>query len=207
MSDINAMTEVERHAMYDDLRSLTADEWASPTVCGTWTVKHLAAHLVALGTQTAPNFFGGLVRNGFSFDRFVDRDLQRWYALPTDDLLSAFRATLANPRTPPGPQYVSLGELMVHGGDIRRAIGRPIDHRAAHVEALAPRYARAGGPIGGKRRAAGLTLRATDAEWSHGDGPEVVGPGAELIRALTGRADGLDQCSGPGLDTLRSRCA
>jgi hypothetical protein len=61
--------------------------------------------------------------------------------------------------------------------------------------------------VGGKRRAAGLTLRATDADWSAGTGPEVAGPAVSLALAITGRAPALADLSGAGVATLRARMA
>jgi hypothetical protein len=60
--------------------------------------------------------------------------------------------------------------------------------------------------IGGKRRVEGLTLRATDADWSHGSGPVVEGPAMSLLMATAGRGVALDDLSGEGLATLRARC-
>ena len=207
MGTINEMAAAERSELFEELKQLSEEQWSATTVCAPWRVRHLVAHLTALGNQTAPNFFKGLITSGFSFDKFVDRDLQKYLVLSNDDLLAAYGKTVANPRTPPGPKYVSLGELMMHGEDIRRALGRTGEHPAERIEALAPLYAKTGKPLGGKSRSKGLTLRATDANWTHGEGPEVAGPGLELIRAMTGRGDGLDQCTGDGLDTLRSRCS
>ena len=59
--------------------------------------------------------------------------------------------------------------------------------------------------IGSKRRIAGLTLRATDAEWTHGTGPEVSGPILSLVMAMTGRKVADDDLTGEGVATLRSR--
>jgi len=56
-----------------------------------------------------------------------------------------------------------------------------------------------------KQRIEGLTLRATDAEWSHGAGPEVSGPILSLVMAMTGRKAPLDDLTGDGVATLRSR--
>jgi hypothetical protein len=50
-----------------------------------------------------------------------------------------------------------------------------------------------------------LSLRATVGNWSIGEGPEIAGPGIDLIRAISGRADAYDTLEGPGLDTLTSR--
>jgi hypothetical protein len=59
--------------------------------------------------------------------------------------------------------------------------------------------------IGSKNRIAGLTLRATDADWSHGTGPEVSGPILSLVMAMTGRKAADDDLTGDGVGTLRSR--
>jgi hypothetical protein len=59
--------------------------------------------------------------------------------------------------------------------------------------------------IGSKNRIAGLTLRATDTDWSHGSGPEVSGPILSLVMAMTGRKQADDDLSGDGVATLRSR--
>ena len=50
-----------------------------------------------------------------------------------------------------------------------------------------------------------LTLRATDADWSHGTGPEVKGPILSLVMAMTGRKAADDDLAGDGVATLRSR--
>jgi hypothetical protein len=49
-------------------------------------------------------------------------------------------------------------------------------------------------------------LRATDVDWTFGDGPEVAGPAMDLILAISGRSAALDACTGDGVATLRSRC-
>lgn len=59
--------------------------------------------------------------------------------------------------------------------------------------------------IGAKRRAEGLTLRATDLDWKAGSGPEVARPLASIILAITGRRAGLDDLSGDGVASLRGR--
>ena len=59
--------------------------------------------------------------------------------------------------------------------------------------------------IGAKRRIAGLTLRATDADWSCGTGPQVSGPMLSLLLAMTGRKDSLGDLSGDGIAVLGER--
>lgn len=58
---------------------------------------------------------------------------------------------------------------------------------------------------GTRKRAAGLAFRATDADWSSGEGPEVTGPGISLVLAIHGREAVLADLSGAGVATLRKR--
>jgi hypothetical protein len=51
----------------------------------------------------------------------------------------------------------------------------------------------------------GLKLNATDVDWSEGIGPEVKGPLASIIIALTGRKAGLADLTGDGVATLSGR--
>jgi hypothetical protein len=59
--------------------------------------------------------------------------------------------------------------------------------------------------IGSKRRIAGLTVKATDLDWSTGSGPAVTGPALSPLLAMTGRSAALADLSGEGVATLRSR--
>lgn len=52
---------------------------------------------------------------------------------------------------------------------------------------------------------AGLTLKATDQDWTHGNGPVVEGPLLSLLMAMTGRSAHVVDLTGEGLPILRSR--
>jgi len=93
----------------------------------------------------------------------------------------------------------------VHGEDVFRALGGYRDHPAEHVVAVADFYTRSNLLIGSKRRIEGVTLRATDLDWTHGSGPEVTGPGIALVMAMTGRTTALADLTGDGVPVLRSR--
>ena len=59
--------------------------------------------------------------------------------------------------------------------------------------------------FGAKKRIAGLRLRATDMDWSHGNGPEVRGPGEALVMLMAGRLVALEDLSGEGRAELAAR--
>ena len=206
MTDFAAMANTERKALYTELQGLSEQQWSTMTACDPWTVRQVVAHLTALGNQTVPNFFSGFVRSGFNFNKFIARDLAKFDRGSNEDILAGFARTVDAPRSPPAPKYVPLGEYLCHGEDIRRALGRPGEHPAEHLIALADGYQGAGKPLGGKKRIQGLRLRATDVKWSTGEGPEVAGPCMDLILAMTGRGAALATCEGNGVATLRARC-
>lgn len=205
MADLTPMVRVERRALADFLDTLSEQQWAAQSWCDKWSVQDVVGHLIAAAKITAPHFFGGLLKNGFSFDKFVEGDL-RTYAVGTpDEVRKRFETIIDSSRRPPGPAYVALGEVMVHGEDIRRPLGGIGEHPAEHLVTLADRYKRTGTPLRAKKRIAGLRLRASDVDWSTGDGPEVNGPCMSLILAMVGRRSALTDCKGEGVAILESR--
>ena len=95
--------------------------------------------------------------------------------------------------------------MVIHGYDIARPLRRTIEVPATSLVVVAETCRATTLFLHSKRRSAGLTLNASDMEWSAGSGPEVAGPLASIILAITGRAAALDDLCGDGLDTLRSR--
>ena len=99
---------------------------------------------------------------------------------------------------------IALVDGTVHHQDIRRSLGRPRTIPADRLErvlGLVPGNTR----LGAGRRIRGLRLRATDLDWEHGRGPEVVGPGEALLMGMSGRPAALADLGGPGRDTLARR--
>jgi uncharacterized protein (TIGR03083 family) len=206
MADLMPMVHAERRSLAGFLDTLTPEQWKEPTACTKWNVQDLVGHLVAAGSITAPHFFLGFIRSGFDFDRFVEGDLVQYAAGTPAEVRERFDAIIDSNRKPPGPAYVALGEIMVHGEDIGRALGTRGEHPTEHLTTLAELYRTAGAPVRAKGRIAGLRLEATDVDWSTGAGPEVRGACMSLILAMVGRADALVDCTGPGVDQLTSRC-
>jgi hypothetical protein len=94
----------------------------------------------------------------------------------------------------------------VHSEDIRRPLGIKHAYPADAAVQVANFYKGSNLIIGAKTRIAGLTLRATDTDWQHGQGPEVSGPMMSLIMAMTGRKAALVDLSGDGVPMLARRC-
>jgi hypothetical protein len=135
----------------------------------------------------------------------ADSDLQQYLAGSPGEVLDRFEASVKNPSTPDRLDEVALGEMMSHGEDIRRALRDRGEHPVAHVAVVGPMYAASKAPLNGKKRAEGLSFRATDSDWTLGSGPEVAGPGIDLILSIVGRTEALDQLEGAGVSALRAR--
>jgi uncharacterized protein (TIGR03083 family) len=205
MADVREMTRAEGESLVEYLRGVPAESWVQSTVCDPWSVRHLVAHLTALSNQTLPNFMKRMITTGFNFQKVVDGDLQKYLGEP-DKMIDKLASSIAAPTTPKMLDHIALGEFMCHGEDIRRAFGDRGEHPAAHVVELGPSYMTTGKPLMGKVRTKGLSMRATDGDFAWGEGPEIAGPGIDLILAATGRVGALDQLEGDGLVMLRSRC-
>lgn len=204
-ADIAAMIRAEGESVVAYLREMPEEGWGHETVCDPWKVEHLVAHLTAAGKQTYRNVAKGLVLSGFSLDRFTHRDLQKHLIGSPDDRVDRLEESVQSPSTPNRLKEIVLGEMICHGEDIRRAFGERGEHRPDHITRVGPMYVETKAPLNGKKRAEGLSFRATDGDWSHGSGPEVTGPGIDLICAIAGRPYALDHLDGEGLSTLRSR--
>ena len=195
----------ERKALGDDLQDLTSEQWATPSLCGQWTVRDVLAHLTSAASLTPPAFAAKLACSGFSFDKLQEKGVAAQRGDSPADTLAHFEAVLTSVKHPPGPTDTWLGETIVHAEDIRRPLGIKHQYPTEAVVRVADFYKGSNLLIGSKRRISGLALLATDTEWSHGTGPEVAGPILSLVMAMTGRKAAIDDLTGNGLATLRTR--
>jgi uncharacterized protein (TIGR03083 family) len=195
----------ERAALADDLTGLTQEQWALPTMCSEWNVHEVLAHQLSAAKMTPPKFFVNFAGAGFNFNKFAAKQVSIESEGGPEATLAAFRAAQGRTSAPPGPKDTWLGEAFVHGEDIRRPLGIVHEYPLPAVSRGLGFYAGSDVIIGGKTRIAGLTLRATDTDFSVGTGPAVEGPAMSLLLAASGRKAALDELSGPGVETLRSR--
>lgn len=204
-TDIWPVIHAERKALAADLQALSDEQWVSASLCDQWPVRDVVAHMTATAKITPPVFFAKLAGSGFSLTRLQDKDIAVERGITPADALARFEAIETSVKHPPGPADTWLGETIVHAEDIRRPLGIRHDYPAAAVVRTADFFAGSNLIIGAKRRIDGLGLRATDAEWSHGSGPEASGPLLSLVMAMTGRKAVLDDLRGDGVATLRTR--
>ena len=203
--DLWSTVHTERAALATDLTGLSDRAWATASLCRGWTVVQVLGHMTATATMTPGRFLGKLARSGFRFPVMVERDIAAQTSGSPADTLAAFVAHVDDSTAPPGPADSWLGETIVHATDIRWPLGLEHPFPADAVVRVAEFYRGSNALIGAKRRIAGLTLRATDTDWTTGSGPEVSGPALALVMAMTGRVAAHERLAGPGLAELAAR--
>jgi uncharacterized protein (TIGR03083 family) len=195
----------ERAVLAADLADLSAKDWATPSLCSEWTVHQVLAHQLSAAKMTPPKFLGQLASAGFRFNRYTANQVAREGVGGPAATLTAFRTAQLRTTAPPGPKATWLGEAFVHGEDIRRPLGITRRYPEQQVARAIAFYAGSDTIIGGRTRVAGLTLKATDVDFSIGSGPVVEGPAISLLLAASGRQCALADLSGPGVGVLRER--
>jgi len=195
----------ERKALASDLRALQEAQWSTTSLCSEWTVRDVLAHMTATAKMSPPAFFVKLAGSGFSLTKLQGKDIAAEKGTSPADTLASFDAIVTSTGHPPGPADTMLGETIVHSEDIRHALGIKHAYPTDAVVQAADFFKGSNMIIGTKRRITGLTLRATDTEWSTGTGPEVSGPILTLLMAMTGRKAAASELTGDGVQTLAAR--
>jgi uncharacterized protein (TIGR03083 family) len=196
----------ERRALADQLDGLDDAQWATPSLCGEWTVHDVAAHLAGVNQIRISSVVVALVRSGFRFSRANVVLTARQAARPSGDIVADLRRLADGRFAPPGLGSVApLTDILVHGQDIRVPLGlpteRPVEPWRDSLDFVVSKKARRG--FVGKALPR-LRFVATDLNWSHGVGDEVSGPAIPLTLALLGRPALVDQLSGPGSPALKA---
>jgi len=197
----------ERHRVADLVESLSPAQLDVPSLCGDWTVKQVAGHLLAAIDVPPVALLPLILRSRLSLHRANARLAVLTAARPAGAIAAGLRANAENPVKPPIVGHPGqLTDLQVHGQDIRRPLGLPhglrLDRLRISLDFLTGGHAVGFAP---KRRLAGLHFEATDLDWSWGSGPALRGPAEALMMAMTGRAVALGELDGPGGPILGNR--
>ncbi|MFD2470913.1 maleylpyruvate isomerase family mycothiol-dependent enzyme [Amycolatopsis silviterrae] len=195
----------ERAALAEDLATLSDAQWRTPSLCAGLSVREVLAHLTAAASLTPLRWMAGVLRCRFDFDRQVAMRLAEHLGGHPADTLARFRQVIGSRTKPPLPVVAMLGETVVHSEDIRRPLGIRHDYPLETLTTVARYYLGSDLVVLAKGRVRGLSLAATDSDFSGGSGPLVSGPTLALIMAMTGRSRCLDDLTGEGVEVLRHR--
>ena len=209
---VHQIATANRLLAADMFATLTAEQWRTPSLCAGWTVREVAAHLLEpLETEVGTlKLLISLVRYRGSLNRMVDDTTRKVAARPTDELVTGLRERASTRLTPPviGP-LGPMTDTCIHLRDAARPLGLDVCPPPARwrpaLDFLVSKPASRG--FIPRDRLTGLRFIATDQDWRHGDGPEIVGSSEAIAMAVSGRPAALDDLAGPGLDILRRRIA
>ena len=206
MDNLPAIAD-ERRRIADLVESLSPEQCETPSLCGEWTVKQVAGHLLAAISKPVVPLLPLIARSGFHIHKANSRLAVLMAERSTAELAQGLRDNAENPFRPPIVGYPGqLTDLQVHGQDMRRPLGLPHGLRLERLR-VSLDFLVGGRAVGftPRRRVAGLRFEAADLDWSTGSGPLVTGPAEALMLAMTGRGVALNELDGPGVPILRNR--
>jgi uncharacterized protein (TIGR03083 family) len=188
--------------------TFSAEEWARPSLCDGWSNHDVLAHLVVGYSAGAVAVTAEMRRHSWSFDR-ANAAMARSLAVRTPmQLLDDFDRLTQRPRGLGRyfPPQLLLGDHITHELDMLFALGRAPAIPADGLVAVLNTQVSVPNPfVPAYRNGRGLRLVATDADWTHGHGPLVRGPAAELVSVLGNRPAMLTRLDGDGVEVLASR--
>jgi uncharacterized protein (TIGR03083 family) len=200
-----SLIHAERAALAADLAELTDQQWATLSLCDRFTVREVLAHLAAGASLNSVRWLAGVIRCRFDFDQQVAMRLAEQMGAIPADTLARFRHVITSTTKPPLPVLAMLGEVIVHGEDIRRPLGIHRDYPITTLTRVTEYYQGSDLVVLAKGRIHGLRLAATDSAFATGSGPLVSGTTLALIMAMTGRTLYCDELDGDGVAILRDR--
>ncbi len=208
-ADIAASIALERSELARDLAGIDAEHWDEPSLCAGWNIRDVVGHLLYLDRAYTrpPRLVLDTLRHGGSLNRALAATARVRAAGTTtlqliDDIAAARWEKRFAFRVHPWPAMM-LGEVVIHGQDIRRPLGLTHAFDTDVLRAVADVLLRRVYPWGRTSRVTGVRLEATDAEWSTGEGPMVRGPLEALVMVLAGRASASSDLDGDGVAFLK----
>jgi uncharacterized protein (TIGR03083 family) len=196
----------ERAALADDLAELSDEQWAQRSLCGDWTVEEVVAHLTAGASASRLRWLASIAGARFDADLHNQRRMAEHRGATPAETLARFRSVITSTTAPSGHTAAWLGEVIVHGQDIRRPLGLPRTPPVDTVTEVARFFASRNFTVAGHTNAKGLRLEATDGPFATGEGQLVSGTTLALTMALAARGAYCDELTGPGAQVLRTRC-
>jgi uncharacterized protein (TIGR03083 family) len=184
---VRAAVVAERREQADLLAGLTEEQWDAPSLCEGWRTREVIAHTTQQYRMSLRRFALEMVKARGNVNRASDRMARAdAAALSSQELVAALRDNAEHPWTPPGGGPVgALSHDVIHGLDVTLALGldRTVPERVGLVLAgMRPKNIAFFGTD-----LSGVSLRATDLDWSHGDGEPLHGTGADLLLVVCGR--------------------
>jgi uncharacterized protein (TIGR03083 family) len=199
------MIRAERARLAEDLAGLRLTEWSAPTLCADWSVEEVVAHLTAGASIGRWSWMRSIAGAGFRPEVHNARRLAEHRGSTPAQTLERFRGVVESRVAPTGDLWAWLGEVVVHGSDVREPLGIRTAPDPDAVLVVAEGYVRRDFAVASRSTAKGLHLVATDSSFSSGDGPTVEGTTLDLVLAVAGRPTAASRLRGDGAPVLVER--
>ena len=188
MTDLQSWVTPTYEGLADLLAAAPAETWDAPSLCETWQVRHVVAH-VTMPAQLTPEQFGAeMAAAGGDFAVLSDSVAARDAALPVAEHLAHLRSPVLHAWHPPGGGAAgALSHAVIHSFDVTVALDRPSVAPREAVIAVLDQLSAADGAWFGVDLT-GIRLEAADSGWSRGGGDVVRADSGSLVALLSGRS-------------------
>ena len=187
--DLSRAVAAEFAALADLLGSATEAQWDTASLCEGWRVREVVAHMTMAARYSEPEFMAELGRCDFDFGRLSNKIASQDAGLPTAELVANLGSEAMRNWTPPGGGWHgALSHVVIHGLDVTVPLGVPRRSPDDAVRVILEDLTEGGGDNPFGIDLAGLSLQATDIDWSCGSGPPLRGPAEDLVLVLSGRS-------------------
>lgn len=203
-SDYWRLIHAERARIADMIDGLTTHQWHSESLCTTWTIEDVVAHLTAAANTGTVGWIRSITFAGFNADRHNARRLAGCLGHTPQQTAERFRESVGLTRAPTKDHPAYLGEVIVHGQDIARPLGIQLTPDLLATREVAEFFARNDFAVKSRSLINGLALEANDADFATGRGKFVRGPLLSLVMTMAGRRVYCADLDGEGVvDLLR----
>jgi uncharacterized protein (TIGR03083 family) len=182
----------ERRELLALCHGLGPAEWEAPSLCAGWRVRDVVAHVIG-----GERDLGSFVQARGEVEEANALSVERRAEVPVQQLLVELEEIAAVQGLARVFAGLFLVDNWIHQEDVRRPIGRPREQDPDRLQWIL-RWTRVTPYSRGKT----LRLVATDLDYAVGHGPEVRGPAADLIMAVSGRTSAARHLEGPGAREL-----
>ncbi|MFI5713291.1 maleylpyruvate isomerase family mycothiol-dependent enzyme [Kribbella sp. NPDC051620] len=212
MNDLPQLIRTERLALIEFLETLGPADWATPSLCGEWTVQEVAAHIAWAPVMGPLEIMVPLAKSGFRINKASAGIAKQYARRGPAEILTQLRANAESGAKPTGvPLVAGLVDAVIHAIDMRHPLNSRRRVPDAAFEQVAdfsvgtkwPMTVSVGGSA--RKRLTGVRLVADGYNWSYGQGPEVHAQGDAVLRILNGRKTSRDELTGAGADQLAAR--
>lgn len=199
------LIHTERSRLAELLAGIGPERWALATLCTEWSVEQVVAHLTAAANTGRWAWIRSIIRAGFDPARHNARLLERHLGAEPGETLAKLREAIPLTTAPTKDYPAFLGEVIVHGQDIARPLGLGLTPSPEAAIEVARYFSAKDFAVNSKTLVEGLALRAVDADFESGSGPDATGRLLDLVMAMAGRPEALSELTGPGVSELRRR--